>query len=290
MSSSPLVPAGAGTDLGALRDLAVALAREVGAMLVDDRPADLGVTTKSTQTDLVTVMDERAEKLIVERLAAARPDDGVHGEEGNSTVGSSGIRWIVDPLDGTVNYAYGRPDFAVSIAAVEAAVFSVAGGADPLSAGGSDPVAGVLAGAVFDGRTGRVFHAARGGGAFDEDRALRCTGADDLATALIGTGFSYEASVRGRQGRLMARLLPQIANIRRTGSAALDMCSIADGSLDGFAETDLSPWDWAAGGLIALEAGARARAVTVHAEGVIDDYLVVSAPGIVESLAAALGG
>lgn len=198
--------------------------------------------TKSTVVDIVTEADREVEVLIRDRIADARPDDGILGEEGGSTGGTSGLTWVVDPIDGTVNYLYGIPHYAVSIAVVE-------GDPDPLTWT-------ALAGCVTNPATGETFTAARGEGAFAGTRGIRVAPPVPLAEALIATGFAYASETRAEQGQLVARLLPRIRDIRRQGTASLDLCFVADGRYNAFFERTLSPWDHAAGALIAREAGA----------------------------------
>lgn len=220
-----------------LLDLAVDIATRAGALLLDgiDR-VRTAVDTKTTRTDMVSEMDHASEHLIGETLRAARPDDGYLGEEGTSAVGTTGVRWVFDPLDGTTNYLNGFPFWAVSIAA------EVDGRA--------------VVGVVHDPTHGETFTAVRGAGAWCNGRRLQVTGADDLATALVGTGFSYDAASRARQAALLARVLPAVRDIRRAGAAALDLCWVALGRLDAFYERELAEWDRAAGSLVAAEAGA----------------------------------
>ncbi len=249
-----------------LRDLAARLARQAGGLLRSGLPTGSGTDTKSSPTDLVTVMDRAAERLIVEGLRAARPDDAILAEEGGGVSGTSGIRWVVDPLDGTVNYVYGIPAYAVSIAA---------------ESGGT-----LIAGAVYDVSRDILYDAVLGGGARADGRPLRCSGATDPAVSMVGTGFSYAAAERALQGRVVAELLPRVRDIRRFGAAALDLCAVAAGRLDAFYEAGLKPWDWAAGLLVATEAGAgMARFATP-----IGEVLVAAAPGLIESLADTLIG
>ncbi len=205
--------------------------------MLRDRPADLQASSKSTPTDTVTVMDRRAERVILDGLAAERPDDAVVTEESANRTGSSGVTWYVDPLDGTVNYLYGITQYAVSLGAEidgEAAV-----------------------GIVVDVARDEEYAAVRGGGAWCNGRRLTCSTQTEPALSLVATGFSYSAARRGAQGRTVAQLLPAIRDIRRFGSAALDLCAVAAGRIDGYYEAGMSPWDWAAGALIAREAGAR---------------------------------
>jgi len=222
------------------------VARAAGRLVVDDRPDDLRVASKSSATDPVTEMDQRSQELLVRLLGEERPDDAVLGEEQGGSAGTSGLTWVVDPIDGTVNYLYGIPSYAVSVAVVTG---------DPTRAGQWEAVAG----AVHNPETDELFHAHLGGGAHlttpAGTRTLRASGAGDLAVALVGTGFSYAAAVRARQAALLVDLLPRVRDIRRHGSAALDLCGLAAGRLDAYYEAALNPWDRAAGELVAREAG-----------------------------------
>jgi myo-inositol-1(or 4)-monophosphatase len=235
-------------ELEQLEGLALELALEAGRLIVDERPDDLGVShTKSTATDIVTVMDQRAQDLLRSRLHSARPQDGFLGEEEGGADARSQITWVVDPIDGTVNYLYGIPSYAVSVAAVVG---------DPSTAGAWRPVAG----AVVNPVTQEAFHARLGGGAgrrvgSGPDEALRLAEPPDLSQALVGTGFGYDARRRVWQGRVLAEVLGEVRDIRRIGSAALDLCAVAAGSLDCYFERGLNAWDMAAAWLVVTEAG-----------------------------------
>lgn len=234
MSAPTDLPADPAALLALARPLAEAVAARLEAALDGAGPA---VSTKSTVTDLVTELDVWAEAFLTERLLSARPDDGVVGEEGASVTGTSGVTWSIDPIDGTVNFVHGIPGFCVSIAArVE-----------------DRSVAGVVASPLHRD----VFTATLGGGAARNDRTITCAEPSGLARAVVGTGFGYDPDRRRRQAEVLATVLPRIADIRRGGAAALDLCSVACGRLDGYWEVGLNPWDHAAGGLIAGEAGAR---------------------------------
>ena len=226
-------------DLGGeLLALAVESATAAGGLLLEGRDrAPAEVATKTSLTDMVSELDRASEDLIVRTILSARPDDAVLGEEGGwSGPDTSGVRWVVDPLDGTTNYLSGFPAWCVSIAA---------------------EVDGVAtAGAVHDPVHGETFSAVRGGGARCNGRVLRVAGAPTLAVALVGTGFSYDADSRARQGEVVARVVPCVRDVRRAGAAALDLCWVAAGRLDAYYERGLQPWDWAAGNLVATEAGA----------------------------------
>lgn len=233
---------GARPDPAGLLTLAVEVAREAAALVARGRAtAGESVTVKSSAVDVVTAVDTDSERLIVERLTAARAGDGVLGEEGGERAGTTGVRWVVDPIDGTVNFLYGVPAYAVSIAAEVDGV--------------------VRAGVVLNAATGELFTATAGGGAFlsSPDRPdpvrLRGNAPESLAQTLVATGFGYGVEQRRAQGAVVARLLPQVRDIRRFGSAALDLCAAAAGRVDAYYELHLNPWDHAAGALVAAEAG-----------------------------------
>ena len=236
-TTSPAGRAPRGVDLDALLLLAVQVATETASMLVDERPTHLGFATKSTPTDVVTVMDTKAERLLLDRIAASRPDDGFLGEEGAARAGTSGVRWVLDPIDGTVNYLYALPGWSVSVAA--------------------EVDGHVTVGVVVVPTYGEVFAAVRGGGATRNQVPIVASSPVSLAQSLVGTGFGYDARRRRRQGQIVAQLLPVVRDVRRVGAASVDLCSVACGRLDGYFERGLAPWDLAAGGLIATEAGAR---------------------------------
>ncbi len=196
------------------------------------------VTTKSSHSDPVTEVDRDSENLIVDALATRRPDDGLLGEEGAEHDGSTGLRWVIDPLDGTVNYVYGFPSHAVSIAVEHSGV----------------PVVAV----VHDTALGDVYTARRGGGSHRNGHPMRVSSADSLGAALLGTGFGYDAEQRRMQGAVLAQLLPQVRDIRRAGSCAVDLAWAAMGRLDAFYETGPNRWDVSAGLLLVREAGGAA--------------------------------
>jgi myo-inositol-1(or 4)-monophosphatase len=230
------------------------------------------VRTKSTPTDPVTVVDTETERLLRERLAELRPGEPVLGEEGGGAVRVEAGRplWVLDPIDGTVNFVYDIEAYAVSVGV---------------------QIDGVsVAGAVANVPTGEVFSAAVGGGAHVQRAgvatALRCTAVDDLSMALVGTGFGYAKEQRGRQAEVLARLLPDVRDMRRLGSCALDLCMVAAGRLDAYYEDGVHVWDWAAGALIAAEAGAWMVLPPVEGDGT--DLIVAAAPGIATELDAAL--
>jgi myo-inositol-1(or 4)-monophosphatase len=218
--------------------LAVRTAREAARII--ESGAARGVTvaaTKSSDVDVVTESDRSSERLIRRALLGARPDDAVVGEEGDDEPGTSGVRWIVDPIDGTVNFLYGIPQYAVSIAA--------------------EVDGEVVAGVVLNVATGDEYTATSDGPAQRNGAPIRVRATVPLHERLIGTGFSYEARQREIQAAVLLRLLPRIRDIRRFGSCALDLCAVAQGSLDGYVEEGVNLWDYAAGGLVAKAAGAR---------------------------------
>ncbi|WP_181764004.1 inositol monophosphatase family protein [Streptomyces albidus (ex Kaewkla and Franco 2022)] len=246
-----------------LLELALEAAHRAGALLLDGRPGELEVAaTKSSAVDVVTEMDLASEKLITGYLSERRPDDGFLGEEGASFEGSSGVRWVIDPLDGTVNYLYGLPGWAVSIAA---------------------EFEGETVVAVVEAPPRReTFRAALGHGAFCNAKPLHCRTAPPLDQALVGTGFNYVAERRAAQADLVRQLIPRVRDIRRSGSAAIDLCDVAAGRLDAFYERGLHAWDLAAGDLVAREAGARTGGRPgLPADG---DLALAASPGVFEIL------
>lgn len=273
-------------DPAPLRSVAETLAAEAAAFVRARRGEVFGaaagphgsgaVRSKSTPTDPVTVVDTETERLLRDRLAQLRPGEPILGEEGGGPIGSTApareVTWVLDPIDGTVNFVYGIPAYAVSVAA---------------------QVDGVsVAGAVADVVAGRVYSAASGLGAHVTDvrgtRALRCSTVGDLSMALLGTGFGYSRRRRTIQAALLARMLPVVRDVRRIGSAALDLCMVAAGRLDAFYEHGLQAWDSAAGALIALEAGARVLLPAPSGPVGSGGLVVAAAPGIADELLAVL--
>jgi myo-inositol-1(or 4)-monophosphatase len=225
-------------DPAELRDLARAVAHAGADLAREMRRGGIDVAdTKTSVVDVVTEADRAVEVLVRERLSAARPDDAIMGEEGDDLPGTSGVRWIVDPIDGTVNYLYGLPDCAVSIAA--------------------EVDGEVVAGAVVRIPTGLEYAAALGQGATRDGEPIGVRPSPPLGQRLVLTGFGYQRAVREHQAGCVARLLPEVRDIRRMGSCALDLCHVADGSADGYVEAGPHPWDHAAGGLVLREAGGR---------------------------------
>ncbi len=229
-----------------LLDIARTIALKAGELAARRRSEGVTVAaSKSSSVDIVTEADRETEALIRGMLADARPHDGFYGEESTATAGTSGLTWLVDPIDGTVNFLYGLPHYAVSIAVVE-------GDPDPLTWTG-------IAGCVVNPAIGEVYTGLAGEGAWLDDEPIRVAEAVDLSQALVGTGFAYDSQMRGRQGAIVAQLLPQVRDIRRMGTASLDLCFVASGRFNAYFERTLSPWDHAAGAIIAREAGATVK-------------------------------
>jgi myo-inositol-1(or 4)-monophosphatase len=244
----------------ALLELAVAAALEAGELVASARSGAAGeaievARTKSSPTDVVTAADLASERAIRGRVLAARPDDGFLGEEGGDVAGTTGVVWVADPIDGTVNFVYGIPQFAVSIAA---------------EVDGS-----VVAGVVHNPISGETFTATRGGGAYLGRQRLTGSDCDDVSAALVATGFGYRAEDRAIQAVQVGRLLPTVRDIRRMGWAALDLCFVAAGRCDAYVERGLNPWDLAAGGLIVEESGGRVEGLDGEPPG---SRLVAAAP------------
>ena len=236
------------------RVLRAGLERVAGGILLAT-----GASSKSSPTDLVTEVDRNSEELIVSALLRARPDDGVLGEEGSSRAGSTGVTWVIDPLDGTINYLYGIEELSVSIGAR----------VDGRS----------IVGAVHNPVNGEMFAACEGEGATLNGRTLRLEPSGrTLAEALVGTGFTYVSKDRADQARMIPVILPAVRDIRRRGSAALDICAVACGRFDAFYEAWLRPWDLTAGEVVAREAGATVNLVEGLADG--SSTVVVAAPGL----------
>lgn len=220
------------------------------------------VASKTSATDMVTDADKASEAAILEVLQGSRPEDAVLGEESGASEGSSGLRWIVDPLDGTTNFLYGIAQFAVSVAV--------------------EDEEGGLAGCVFDPVKDECFTAGRGLGAWCNGRDLDVSGQDDLSSALIATGFSYLAEERAAAGRMLPTILPAVRDLRRPGSAALDLAWVAAGRLDGYFEAPVFPWDGAAGVILVKEAGGKVG--PMPAIGPSGVGVIASAPGVFEAL------
>ena len=268
-----------------LRSVAVSVAREAGDLLADRMGGVEVAATKSSPTDVVTEMDRRSEELIRSRILAARPSDAILGEEGGliGNAGNAPVLWVIDPLDGTVNYLYGLHDWAVSIAAeVDCAASGVEGG---------EVGRRIVAGAVYVPMRDEMFYAVSGQGAWlqvgqNDPSPLRCRAGVPLDKALVGTGFGYLAERRKVQGEVVAALLPRIRDIRRIGVASADLCAVAAGRLDGFYERGLNYWDWAAGALVAAEAGAVVGGL--NGSPVSQSMTVAAGPALFGPLTAAL--
>lgn len=246
-----------------LLDLAVEVAREVAArlrtaVLQDHRDID----TKSSVTDLVTATDRAIEELIRARLLDARPDDGFIGEEGADCAGTSGVTWVVDPIDGTTNFVYGLRGFNTSIAAQR----------------DGETIAGV----VVDPLLEEYFTATVGGGAYCNDEPISCSSQTEMALSLVATGFSYDPARRVAQSQVVTSLIGEVRDIRRLGAAALDLCMVAAGRVDAYFESGLKLWDRAAGTLIAREAGALVGGIDGSEPS--ETFVLAAPPGLFEPL------
>ncbi len=246
-----------------LESLALGLASEAGTLLLEHLGrVRTGLATKSSATDMVSEVDLASEALLVAGIRSARPLDGILGEEGTNDAGTSGVRWVLDPLDGTTNYLYGLPGFAVSIG---------------IEVGGVPEI-----GVVFDPFHNEMFVARRQGGATCNGMPIACNDRPGLDEALVGTGFGYDAARRAQQGGVVARLLPHVRDVRRVGSCAIDLCWVACGRLDAYYERGPRPWDHAAGLLIAAEAGAATLWDEIGSS--TGDLVVACAPAILDVL------
>ncbi len=255
--------------------LACRLAVEAGTLAAEGRQIDIEAgasrvamtaATKSSLTDVVTRHDRAAEATIVDGLHAARPDDAIIGEEGTDRTGTSGVSWFIDPIDGTTNYLYDLPLWCTSVGAVD-----------------SD---GTIVGAVFIPATNDLFAAARGQGASRNGRAIVASGETELSLALVATGFGYEPERRRAQATRLSGIAPLIRDIRRTGSAAIDLCFAAAGIVDAYFEENLQRWDMTAGELIAREAGCRTG--DFHGGAASPEELLAATPAVFDQLAALL--
>lgn len=255
-------------NLDELASLARDVAIRAGALAAQRRAEGVEIAaSKSSPEDVVTHADRETETLIRSLLADARPTDGFYGEESEADAGTSGLTWLVDPIDGTVNYLYGIPYYAVSIAVVE---------------GDPDPATWTaLAGAVVNPAIDEVFTATSGGGAFFGNRRLQIKEAE-LPLALVATGFSYSADQRREQAKVVTGLIPQVRDIRRMGTASLDLCAVACGRVNAYFERGLNPWDHAAGALVAAEAGGRVAGLSGAPAG--RDFLLAAPPLLAETL------
>lgn len=257
-----------------LLEVARSIAHEAGLLAAKRRAEGVEVAaSKSSEVDIVTHADREVEALIRRRLSEERPGDGFYGEESGASRSTTGLTWIVDPIDGTVNFLYGIPMYAISIAVVE-------GDPDPLTWR-------ALAACVFNPASGELFAATRGGGASLDGRPLSVSAPASLSQALLATGFSYEPARRVEQGARLAGLLGRVRDIRRIGAASLDLCYVAAGRLDAYVERGLHPWDHAAGVLIAEEAGAVV--LTPAGAQASRELTFVSSPSVSAELGSALG-
>lgn len=257
-----------------LRELAITVASQSAELAARLRREGVAVAdTKSSATDVVTEADRATERRIRALIAEARPGDAILGEEGDTVSGTTGLTWVVDPIDGTVNYLYGIDTWAVSVAVVE---------------GDPDPATWrTLAGSVAAPALGEVYSAAAGEGATRNGTPLRISPHDALDTALVATGFGYTVERRREQGRVVAQIVERVRDIRRMGSAALDLCAVAGGRVDAYYERGTKPWDHAAGALVAREAGAWVGGLDADArEG--EAMLLAANPGIAAALRQAL--
>lgn len=250
---------------GELLEIAVDAARAAGELLLGRfGAAASGLSTKSSGTDPVSDADRDAESLIVRKVSEARPGDGILAEEGGSAPAASGVRWVIDPLDGTVNFLYSIPHWAVSIAVEDAS--------------------GTLAGVVFDACRGELFTAVRDGPAELGGRPISCSRQTQPARALIATGFGYDPDARVEQARVAGRLIGRVRDLRRAGTASLDLAWTACGRLDGYYESGLSRWDLDAGALLVRCAGGRTSELPVPIAG--RDGIVASGAGLHDALLA----
>ncbi len=253
--------------LAELHDIAISAAREAADTALEGQRAGVTVAaTKSSATDVVTEMDRRSEALLVDRILSRRPDDGIVGEEGSDHVGETGVRWILDPIDGTVNYLYGQPSWAVSVAAEIDGVI----------------VVGVVVAPVL--RETYVATLGKGARLHDEHgvRTLRVNDPVELPAALVATGFGYTKERRSGQARVVAGVIPNVRDVRRLGACSVDLCHVAAGRVDAYYERGPQAWDLAAGGLVAQEAGARVEGL--HGALAGDELIVAAGPHLFRPL------
>lgn len=247
-----------------LLELALAAALPAGTLLLERfREPATGLSAKTSRTDLVSDADRAAEQLIAGAILGARPGDALVAEEGAAADGGSGVRWFVDPLDGTINFLWGVPHWCVSVAAYDGD--------------------GALAGVVHDPSRGETFTAVRGGGARLDGTPIAVRPPTPVSEALVATGFEYTAEARARQARLLATVLPAVRDVRRFGAAALDLCWVAAGRFDGYFETGLKAWDRAAGEMIVREAGGAVEDMAL-------DGVIAGHPAVVADLRGLVAG
>ena len=270
VSATSTQPAGLGEEL---LSLAMAIATQAGELLLQ-RPTDMNINQKSSARDFATQMDHASEALIVREILRARPSDGIIGEEDSTIESSSGITWVIDPIDGTVNYFYDLPGWNISIAAKDER--------------------GVLVGVVHAPTINSTWHAIRGHGAFKNGKPIHVNDPVDLGAALLGTGFSYDTSRRTEQAAFISGLIPRVRDIRRFGAAAVDLCHVASGTFDGYFERDLKEWDLAAGTLICGEAGGVVSGAGFGADGRLvepgEAMTIAAGPGLHAQLLAQIRG
>jgi myo-inositol-1(or 4)-monophosphatase len=245
-----------------LLELATEIARDAGALAMRMRDGVTTLPTKSSPTDVVTEADKAVEQLLTDAIRAARPYDGLLGEEGANDEGTTGLRWVVDPIDGTVNYLYGIPQWAVSI--------------------GVEDAEGAVVGVVYDPAKDELWQGVRGGGSMLNGTPLQCSSVTTLAQTLVATGFGYDERRRAAQAVTLQNLLPTVRDIRRAGAGSLDLCAVAAGRVDAYYEQGLSPWDLSAGTLIAREAGARVEGLKGRPPSY--DLVVAAGPGVFDAL------
>jgi len=272
------VPRPPTAELDSLLGFATELALEASRFVGERAGRGISVATKSTVTDLVTDVDRAVETLIVERIRAERPGEAIVGEEGPSAAAvlrridaglvasESKICWYIDPIDGTTNFVYGYPAYAISI--------------------GVEVDGRRVVGVVHNLASGETFTAAEGRGAFLDGRPIRVSGRSELSTALLGTGFAYDPEYRARQGAVLARLLGRVRDVRRSGSAAVDLCSVACGRLDAYYEQPLAPWDYSAGDVIVREAGGVTG--SIGGGPIVRGSVLATSPALLEPLLALL--
>jgi len=259
-------------DARELLSVALEIAREAGELARRRRDQGVAIAaTKSALADIVTEADREVEALIRARLSAARPGDGFLGEETGAERGATEVTWVVDPIDGTVNYAYGIPHYAVSIAAVTG---------EPVPDSWTAEV-----GVVYDPAVGELFHAVRGGGAWLADRRL-VVSSPSPAGALLATGFGYDPATHAGDLERVRKVMPLARDLRRAGAASLDLAYVAAGRLDGYFERGLQPWDHAAGGLMVTEAGGALGGAPGGAPG--REMTIAAAPELYERIRAAI--
>ena len=252
------------TSSAELLEIAIQIANSAGKLLLD-RPTNFQLQEKSGALDFATQKDHESEALIVSSIKTLRPGDGIIGEEGSNQTSTTGYTWIIDPIDGTVNYLYGLPGWCISIAV-------------------QDEI-GTIVGVVHAPSINLTWSARRGEGAFCNDREIRCNNPVQLSRALVGTGFAYDISARSSQGNFFNNLISKIRDIRRMGACAVDICQVASGSLDAHFEAGVNLWDFAAASLIATESGAKFLAVSGVPDGE-KHFVLVAGPSLYEELGA----